>query len=167
MKFIQKDYREVKILSELLIKIDNLSLKKTNTLIDEMYKKQPFFYEVLIGYQIDVSPEELDEIIKIYLIIWQYFRTNKNIQTKMVTVNYFESVQKRHLEMLKYIACETYQKNILDVSSNELEKIKSKALLTAIFYRYNNRLVLLKMDSHVKGIILIGIKSFIECFETI
>jgi hypothetical protein len=149
------------------MKIDNQSLKKTNSLLDEMLKKQPFYYEVLFSYQIDVSTEELEELIKIYLIIWLYFRTNKNVQTRIVTVNYFENVQKKHIEMLKFIDGEKSQKNIIDVYSNDLQNLKSKALFTAVFYRYNSTPVLLKMDSQIKGIILIGIKSFIECFETI
>lgn len=39
--------------------------------------------------------------------------------------------------------------------------------MASIFLRFDERPMLLKMDIQKKGSIMIGIKSFIECFEKI
>ena len=167
MKITQKDFDETTELAGTLTKIDNLSAEDVNTLSDEIFKRQPFFLTVLLGYRFDVTPEELEEIMKIYFLVWEYFRSYKNVQTKQVTETDFEKVQDRHIKMLNYIEGETEQNEKLNTYSYDLDKLKSKALLTAVLYRYDNRPVLLKMDKVTKGFIFVGIKSFIECFETI
>jgi hypothetical protein len=167
MKITQKDFNETTKLAGLLTKIDNLSPEYVNSLSDEMFQRQPFFLTVLLGYRFDVTTEELEEIMKIYFLIWEYFRPSKNVQTKQVTKTYFEKIQDRNIEMLKYIEGEHKQDGKMNVYSYDLEKVKSKALLTAVLYRYKSRPVLLKMDEQSKGIIFVGMKSFIECFETI
>lgn len=151
----------------LLTKIDKLSSEEVNRLSDEIFKLQPFFLTVLLGYRFDVTPEELEEIMKIYFLIWEYFRTQKNVQTRQVTENYFEKVQDRHIKMLKYVEGESTQNDKMNIYSYDLVNLKSKTLLTALLHRYNNRPTLIKMDKKSKGIVLVGIKSFIECFETI
>ena len=167
MKFTQKDFNETTELAGLLSKIDYLSPEDVNTLSDEIFKRQPFFLTVLLGYRFEITPKELEEIMKIYFLIWKYFRANKNVQTNQVTETYFEKVQNRHIKMFKYIEGEPKQNDKIDVYSHDLGKLKSKALLTAVLHRYNNRPTLIKMDDESKGIIFVGIKSFIECFETI
>ena len=167
MKITQKDFDETTELAGLLTKIDNFSSEDVDTLSDEIFKRQPFFLTVLLGYRFDVTPEELEEIMKIYFLIWEYFKTNKNVQTKPVTESYFEKVQDRHIKMLKYVEGETTQNDKMNIYSYDLDNLKSKALITAVLYRYNSRPTLLKMDKKSKGIVLVGIKSFIECFETI
>jgi hypothetical protein len=68
--------------------------------------------------------------------------------------------------MLNYSNRET-QEGKLDVYSNDLQNLKSKALLTAIIFRFNERPILIKMEVSKKGAVMIGIKSFIECFEAL
>ena len=55
----------------------------------------------------------------------------------------------------------------MKIYASDLSNLKSKALYAAVVKRYNEREVLLKMDVRKRGLILIGIKSFIECFDTI
>ncbi len=69
--------------------------------------------------------------------------------------------------MFQYAEGEPEINDRLKIYSRDLHNLKSPALLTAVLFRCNNRPVLSKMDEKKKGIILIGIKSFIECFETI
>lgn len=167
MKITQKDFDDTAEVAGLLAKIDNLNSEDVNTLSDEIFKRQPFFLTVLLGYRLDVTPEEHEEIMKIYFLIWKYFRTKKNVQTKPVTENYFEKVQNRHIKMLKYVEGEPTENDKMNIYSYDLGNLKSKALLTAVLYRYNSRQTLIKMDKKIKGISFVGIKSFIECFETI
>lgn len=166
IKLTENDFDETKILAEILKKIDQIDADYVNTISDEIFKLQPFFLTVLLGHRLDVSTDELEEIIKIYFITWEYFRLNPNVQTKKVTETCFNKIQKRNIEMLKYSEGET-KNNKLEIYTDNLQNLRSKSLLTAILFRFNERSALLKMDMQKKGAVMIGIKSFIECFETI
>jgi hypothetical protein len=167
LKITDQDLNEVKELAGLLVKIDNIDEKYAHEISDEIFKQQPFFLSVLMGYYLDTTPEELEEIMKIYFLIWEYFKQQKSLPTKKVTEAYYEKIQNRNIQMLKYAEGEPKQSEVMKIYSNDLLNLKSKALLTAVLFRFNNRPVLLKMDEKKKGIITFGIKSFIECFETI
>ncbi len=167
MKITRKDYNELKELAELLSKIDRIDSEYVKTISAEIFKQQPFFLAILMGYSLDVSPEELEEIMKIYFLIWEYFKSKNKVLNKKVTETYFEKIHSRNIKMLKYVEGEHTQQDKTNIYSDDLQNLESKALLTSILLRYNNRPVLIKMDETSKGIILLGIKSFIECFETI
>ena len=167
IRFTPKDFDETGRLAELLKKIDQIDSTYADTVSDEIFQRQPFFLSVLLGYQFDVSMEELEEIMKNYFLIWEYFRSNPNVQKKQVSQAYFEKAQARNIEMLRYSEGEPNKRAKMKVYSYDLQKLKSKALWTAILFRCDNRPVLKKMDTETKGFILIGMKSFIDCFETI
>ncbi len=167
MEFTQKDYDETGQLAELIKKIDRIDAAYTDTVSDEIFQRQPFFLSVLLGYRLDVSMEELEEIMKIYFLIWEYFRSNPNVQKKQVTQAYFEKTQAKNIGMLKYSEGEPNEREKMKVYSYDLQKLKSKALWTAILFRFHIRPVLQKMNTDIKGIILIGMKSFIDCFEAL
>jgi hypothetical protein len=120
-----------------------------------------------LGYRFDTSAEELEEIMKVYFLIWEYFKNNERVQTKKLTETDFERIQKRNIGMLDYATGETGWEETKGIYSADIQNLKSKALLAAVFFRFNTRAALLKMDTERKGIILIGIKSFIECFENV
>ncbi|NLO69872.1 MAG: hypothetical protein GX102_02755 [Porphyromonadaceae bacterium] len=167
MKITPQDFKEAIELADFQVKIDNIDEGYVNEISDEIFKQQPFFLTVLLGYRLDTSPEELEEIMKIYFLIWEYFKQYKNLPTKKVTEAHFEKIQNRNIQMLQYIEGEPEQNDKLKIYSDDLQNLKSKALLAAVLFRYNHKPVLLKMDEYKRGIIFVGIKSFVECFETI
>lgn len=166
IKFTNNDFEETKILAESIKKIDQIDSEYVNSISDEIFKLQPFFLTVLLGHRQDISMEELEEIMKIYFLVWEYFRLKPNVQKKQVTESFFNKIQKRNFEMLKYSEGESTENEKLEIYSSDLQNLKSKSLLSAIFFRFNDRPTLRNMDIEKRGIILIGIKSFIECFET-
>lgn len=166
MKFSENDFREVKRVATLVKKIDSIDSVNVNSVLDEIFLKQPFFLTVMIGYRFDTTPLELDEIMRVYFLIWEYFRPYSNIQTKKLTEDYFEKIQNKYIDMLKSADRATEEKKT-QIYTADLMNLKSKALLTAVFYRFNSGESLSNMDPYKKAIILIGIKSFIICFERI
>lgn len=167
MDFTPNDFNETTELAVLIGKIDQMDAAYVNSVTDEIYQKQPFFLSVLLGYRMDVLSVELEELMKIYFLIWEYFKSKQNVRTRKVEQAYFEKIQLRNIQMLKYSEGETSQLDKLKVFSSDLQKLQSKSILAAVFFRFDHRPVLSKMNGEEKGIILIGIKSFIECFETI
>lgn len=148
----------------LMNKIDNIGPEYVNTVSAEMFQYQPFFVTVLVGYRTDVSLDELEEMMKIYFLIWEYFGKNPGVRVTQITEKNFEAVQLRHIKMLK-----DAQGGLPDARrelyANDWDYVKSKSLAAMIVLRIRERPVLAKMDKEKRGIILVGIKSFIECFE--
>lgn len=165
LTFTAKDYSETTELAGLIGKIDAIDAQYVNRVSDEIFKEQPFFLTVLLGYRVDVSEQELEEIMKIYFLIWEYFRSNQNLRKSKVTQTQFEEVQRRNMYMLYYSEGESEESRD-KIYTDELQNLKSKSLWAAVHFRYKNRPVLLNMDQEYKGIILLGILSFILCFET-
>jgi hypothetical protein len=167
MNFTHKDFEETSKLANNLSRIDNIDSNYVNAVSDEIFNKQPFFLSVLLGYRFDTSLPELEEIMKIYFLIWEYFKDNKRIQAIKLTENHFEKIQQRNIKMLNYAAGEPCSVNVMEIYSTDLQNFQSKALFTTVLFRFNTRAVLLSMDKRKRGIIILGMKSFIECFETI
>ena len=97
--------------------------------------------------------------------MWEYFIDSKNLKMKKIMQANFEKVQLRQIEMLKYMEGESGRKEIGQITSSDLVNIKSKELLTAVLVRYYTRPVLMRMNDEMKGIVFVGVKSFIEYFE--
>ncbi len=157
LKFTQNDFNEIESLAESIKKIDQIDSDYVSFISDEIYSRQPFFFSVLLGYRIDVTMEELEEIMKIYFLVWEYFRFKPNVQTIKVTESYFKKVLMKNIKMLKYSEGETKEIDKLDIFASDLQTLKSKSLMTSVFFRFNERPTLLKMDIQKKGSIIIGI----------
>lgn len=160
-----KDYSETSELAGLIRKIDTSDAEYVDRISDEIFKYQPFFLTVVLGYRMDISSQELEEMMRIYLLVWEYFKSNKNLPKKKVTQTQFEEVQRQNMYMLHYSEGESEESRD-KIYTDELQNLKSKSLWAAVHFRYNTRPALINMDPEIKGITLIGILSFIQCFET-
>ncbi|WP_020530993.1 hypothetical protein [Flexithrix dorotheae] len=167
MKLTKNDFKDIPQLSALIKAVDNIDAEYANRVSDEIYKYQPFFLSVLLGYRLDTKPEELDELMRVYFMIWEYFKSKPYVKTKKITEAFFERAEKKHIDMLKYSEGEPNESARKKVFSNDLENLQSKGLWTAVLLKFEDREALLKMEKESKVIILIGIKSFIECFENL
>ncbi|MEO5979254.1 MAG: hypothetical protein ABIS36_05375 [Chryseolinea sp.] len=165
MKLTSSGFKETAQIGELMSKMDDLNAEYVNSVSTELFQQQPFFLTVLLGYRLDLTHDELEEIMKIYFLVWEYFKAINNVPVKKVTEKEFEKVQTRHIEMLKYIEGEPDQQAKLNIYAHDIGKMKSKSLLAAVKFRYDTRPLLINMDGQTKTILFVGIKSFIECFE--
>ena len=167
MRVSEKDMQEVAEIGKLLNRIDSIKPQYITSTSEQMEQYQPFMLSMLMGYQYDMRTEEVDEILKIYFLIWEYFKDKKNIKNRELTEFQFEKAQKRNVEFFKYLDGETSEQDFNNTTSIDLGNLKSKALLTGVLLRFNTIPILLNMNYDMKGIVLIGIKSLIECFEEI
>ena len=122
---------------------------------------------ILLGYRLDLKEKELEEIMKIIFIIWEYFKNFDKIHKIKISEKLFEKIQQRNIHMLKYIEGESGQIVQNNVVESDLRHLHSKALLSGIFFQFNQKKPLIEMNNEKKGIILIGMKSLIECFDEI
>jgi hypothetical protein len=165
MKLSKKDYRETKKVSETIKYIDSVDGKYITSCIDEINERQPFIISLLLRYKLDFNEKELEEITKLLLIIWEYFKDIEIISGNNITEKQFEKIQRRNIYMLKYIEGKQTHNEVIAIISMDLEHLRSKALLSGLFLRIKTIEDLINMKGAMKGIIMIGMKSLIECFE--
>jgi hypothetical protein len=163
----QEDKKESKKVSQIINKVNDIDEVYINSESDIIYQKQPFLISLLLGYRVDLKEKELEEIMKIIFIIWEYFKSFYKVHKTMISEKLFEQIQQRNIYMLKYFEGENGQNAQYDVVESDLRHLHSKALLTGIFFQFNHKKSLVEMNNEVKGNILIGMKSLIECFDEI
>lgn len=115
LKFTQNDFNETEILAESIKRIDQIDSDYVNSISDEIFRCQPFFLTVLLGHRIDVSMEELEEIMKIYFLVWEFFRLKPKVQTIKVTESNFNKILNRNIKMLKYSEGESKERDKLEI----------------------------------------------------
>ncbi|WP_417359622.1 hypothetical protein [Galbibacter sp.] len=164
MTYTENDYKETAEMAKLIKKIDHINAAYANKVSDQIYKQQPFFLTVLLGYRKDISMVELEDIMKVYFLVWEYFKLNRNLPKEKVTQTKFEKVQHKIMQMLHYSEGES-ETSRDEIYRRELQNLKSKSLWTAVHLRFNNQPALMAMNPENKGLVLIGILSFIQCFE--
>jgi len=167
MDFSEKDKTDTKKIGTILSQIDNMDGNIANRITDEIYQYQPFLISQMLGYRLDTQPEQTEDIIKIILLIWEFFKNCNGIKNTNLTQYKYEKMVKRNINLLMYLDGESSAAERQYVTSSDLSNLRSKALLAEIFYRFENQKSLLEMNIEAKGATLIGMKSLIECFEEI
>ena len=67
--------------------------------------------------------------------------------------------------MLKYLSGAESEEEHLFITKSDLSKLKSKALFSGVMFLFDHLKSLDRMDAYDKGVVIIGMKSLIECFE--
>lgn len=159
------DKVEIEGIQPILAMVDNIDVPTAEKLMDEIHHFQPFMISVILGFHFDLLPEEHGEVIKIGMLIWEFFKDKKGIKTKKVTQKQYERIQKRNVYLLKYLEGEPDMSEQSNIIAIDINKVKSKALLTIVWFRFKEIAILSKMTTENKGLVLIGMKSLIECLD--
>lgn len=140
------------------------NIQYANTVTDELYRHQPFILSMIMGYKMDLTPEELGPVVKLYITIWEYYKSNANVRAIPITQKTYEMVEDKNIRMLN-----NFEKMASDGKQvflvNDLNKVDGKALLAAVFLQFRENKALRDMDIQTKGMLLIGLKSVIQCFD--
>ena len=163
----KKDKEESLRIGQLIKKIELIDEKYVNEESYKISQKQPFLISLILGYRKDIKPLELEEITKVIFLIWEFFKEYPQSKKIKITETQFIRLQQRNVHMLKYFKGEQSDNSKLEVISSDLENLKSKALFTGVIFQFNHKKALLNMKNETRGIILVGLKSLIECFEEI
>lgn len=163
----EDDKKDSLKVGQLIKKIDRIDGGYVNKESDIISQKQPFLISLILGYRFDLKELELEEIMKIIFLIWEYFKNSNQAEKAKISESQFERIQQRNIHMLKYLEGEQGQSEKLELIALDLGHLKSKALFTGIIFQFNRKASLAGMKSETRGIILVGLKSLIECFEEI
>ncbi len=163
----KEDKKESLKVGQLIKKIELIDENYVNGESDIISQKQPFLISLILGYRFDLKPLELEEIMKIIFLIWEFFKKHHRAEIAKITETQFLRIQQRNVHMIKYFEGEQSKNSKLEVISADLENLKSKSLFTGVIFQFNQKVALLNMKTETRGIILVGLKSLIECFEEV
>ena len=167
MVISKEDKKESLRVGQLIKKIELIDEKYVNEESDIISEKQPFLISLILGYRFDLKPLELEEIMKVIFLIWEFFKKHPKTETAKITETQFMRIKQRNVYMLKYFEGEQSENSKLEVISADIENLYSKSLFTGVIFQFNQQVALLNMNTETRGIVLVGLKSLIECFEEI
>lgn len=146
IKASKREVKELERVLELEKKIDSIGPQYVDDMSTEIFKYQPFYLSVLLGYRMDVTPLELDELLRVYFLVWEYFRTSDGPLKKIVTQAQFEKAEDQMVAMLQYSEGVS-QNDKGDVFEKDIDTLKSKVLMGVVVSRFQKRSILANMEA--------------------
>ena len=70
----EEDKNESLRVGQLIKKFELIDEEYVNKESDLIFRKQPFLISLLLGYRLDLKELELEEIMRIIFLIWEYFK---------------------------------------------------------------------------------------------
>ncbi len=140
-------------------------MRESTDISERMLKNQPFMMSLLIGYKFDVEEEALNDIMKIIFVIYLYFERLKKTNKKQLNSFEFEICQSKNLQFLNYFSGEENDKNKIKINKKYLSNLRSKSLFTGVLVMATTQNGFKRMNGELRGIVLIGMKTLIDCLE--
>ena len=167
VKFTKQDFKETRDLATIINFCDQADNKTLEQVVDDIYRYQPFLISLFLGYKDDVTPHQHDELIRIIIIIWLFFKDYKGVKKQTINDIQFEQQQQKNVQFLQYLEGEPTLHAQSVTTELNLQQLQSKALFTAVLYRVLEGQHLQHLDTEEQGIMILSLKSLIECFESL
>jgi len=98
-----------------------------NRSTEDIYQYQPFLLSVIMGYKMDLPPAPLDALVKLYIILWEYFKNEPNVRKVTITQQQYEKAEDSQVSKLQTLDRLTSAKQKETAIANDLNKSASKA----------------------------------------
>ena len=167
MQFTDSDFRETEHMAELIKFCDTADIRTLEQITEEIYRHQPFLISLFLGYKDDIDAIQLDEFLRILIIIWLFFRNAQSVKRTPITEKMYEARAKKNIQFLQYLDGEPQGKTKGKTTDINLGILQSKALFTALLFKIKEGPALKKLIPESSAIMLLALKSLIECFEEI
>ena len=122
-----------------------------NQITDELMVHQPFLASMMAGYKFDLPPQEMDEVLKLYVAVWEFFKTDPIAKVTAITESQFDRLH-------------TFNVNLM-TKNDSVDGATISVLLSVIIQRFGTRPTFKQMNVQKLGALIVGIKSTIECFQ--
>lgn len=166
MEINRKDLDKAIVVKGLIHKMDIIEIDEVNAISERVVKNQPFIMSMLIGYKYDVKGAQLDDIMKMLFVIYLFFeKYSKSINSRQIDSIQFESILTRNKHFLKYFSEEKTNQGQLELNKQYLSNLRAKSLFTGILVMSKTLVNFKQINADSKGIILIGMKTLIDCLE--
>jgi len=161
---LENDHRETVLVQDIIRRVDEMDEKTANHESDLLYLKQPFLISLILGYGVDLKREHLELATKCIFVIWEYFKSQDAVMRTKIVGEQFDRIQEKNYNLVRYFEKES-KKGKGEVLRSDLGSLKAKALYVGIINIFDIHNSLNKGESETIAILLIGMKSLIECFE--
>jgi hypothetical protein len=146
-------------------RIDADELGYMEELLNEILECQPFMASMMLGFHHDLKPAESDAVIRIFLIIWSFYRKYPAVRINPLTEARYEEVLLRNLKRVEYAGGEEDQEQFRQVIRLDVNGMKSKSLYTIIVHRFDTLQILKEIEIMEKGQLWMGTKALIDCLD--
>ena len=148
MNFTSEDFEQTEQVARIIQFCDKTETKQLVGIVDEIYKHQPFVISIFLGYKDDMTPHQHDEILRILIMIWLFFKSNKNVEQHKISVALFEKIQKQNAQFLQYLDGEPSYQAQEETTGLNLSQLKSKALFTAVLFKVKEGKTLKNLEQY-------------------
>ena len=144
--------------------LDKIDLALMQQWVEEIHANQPYLKYLLSVYMGRVNLDEHFEILKLHLLVWNYFKMKNLLPHKVITKEDFEIVHTRHMSLVNYTDKEE-DEEAAKVVHREMDLVKARALLSFLLLMLKVNPIFDKMDEQIRGLVFIDLKCSIECIE--
>lgn len=138
-----------------------------NQLSDELNTHQPIILAIMLSLPEKHPMPVVDELMKLYLLIWSHFRSDPACLKNRLSENTFETAYKRNISLIRYLEGETNKAEKTKITQSDLLKVKSLDLMALISHSFSQWPELKKLSTTDKGLELLTIKTLIESLENL
>ena len=166
-EILNKQLDEFKKLYEITQRLVDHDLPYINLLMDEIKDSQPFLGSCMLGHTADFKSEEIDSVLILHLLVWAAHRDKRVCRKTAITARQFNKIMDRNIAFFKYLEKEEGTPAFREAVSEDSGKNNHGTLMAFInlpFYEWPS---LMNMNQQNKSILILSLKSFIECFEEI
>ena len=171
MDILQRDMDEAEFVGDLIHLVNMMEQKEIKDVIDRMTKNQPFILSILLSYEPHFKKANLDEMMKMFLVIYLFFEEKTDIGKKPIDEAAYKACKEKNRQFVKYFAGEQGFENQLQTSRLYLSNLRFKSLFAGMIKMSNVQYDLEELelteepDSKFPWISIIATKALIDCLE--
>ena len=134
-------------------------------LLDEIRIYQPFLGSCILGYTVDFKGAEADAVFMLHLLLWAACRDKPACRKTAITESRYNKTMNRNIAFFKYLEKEEGAPAFHEAIAEDLQKNNHGILIAFINLCIKQWPALAQMNHENRNIVIMGIKSFVECFE--
>jgi len=167
MEVTKRDIEETKFIRELHKNIQNISQEDAYKVTERMRINQPFLVSLLMSFESEVTEDQFDHLMEMFLLIFLFFEEKSNIRKAEITEDLFNKQYELNLQFMDYLDGEDDMDSQMDLGEMDLQKMHHKSLYTSIIFLTDesNCFDGVKDEDLKNGVFVIS-KALIECMET-
>ncbi|HMP94155.1 MAG TPA: hypothetical protein PKD90_14835 [Phnomibacter sp.] len=148
-----------------LHKVHHLNLKEFKDRLDQLENLQPFMLAHALSYQYEFKFKVYKEVLRLYLILWEYMVMAYGEQVAAVTEKQFRTQFNKLLKMLKYSEGEPTREDRMSLYRQDMEQIQNHEIFGLINNQMWSRPKLIHLSNAESFLILSGLKVMLQCLE--
>lgn len=134
-------------------------------LLDEIRVYQPFLGSCMLGYTVDFKGAEADAVFMLHLLLWAAYRDKPACRKTAITESRYNKTMNRNIFFFKYLEKEEGAPAFNDAVTEDLQKNNHGIQIAFINLCIKQWPSLANLNNEKRNEVIIGIKSFVECFE--